>query len=218
ARNLVTALDLDARREITGSKRFDATLQALEPSREPSHDRARAESDHEGDGAKKGRKHQRVGALPRRQACNQAPAVREWDRNDTPGGRSHPPPGPTVVSRSGKRSSRSGQWLVGPTEQRQICAETLRQPVDRLLLRLRRRTRWGNKLGEDFAGNLELLTERTKARDEMPKQTRREHDQNEARHDGEIDLQIKPSHPSLPVDVRSPQNAGDAQSWTRANQ
>jgi hypothetical protein len=74
-----------------------------------------------------------------------------------------------------------------------------------------------NKLGEDFAGNLELRTERTKARDEVPKQARREHDQNEARHDGEVDLQIKPSHPSLPVDARSPQNAGDAQSWALAN-
>jgi hypothetical protein len=100
----------------------------------------------------------------------------------------------------------SGQWFVGAAEQRQIRAQALRQSVDRLLLRLRRRIRRGDKLGDDFAGNLELRPEWTNARDEVPKQTRREHDQNEACHDGEVDLQIKPSHPSLPVDTRSLQS------------
>jgi hypothetical protein len=51
-----------------------------------------------------------------------------------------------------------------------------------------------------------MLAEWANAREEVPKQSRREHDQNEACHDGEIYLQIKPSHPSLPVDRRSLQS------------
>src|SRR5262249_49074745 len=46
AGNLVAALDLDARGEIAGAKRFHAALQPLEPSCEPSYDRAGADGDH----------------------------------------------------------------------------------------------------------------------------------------------------------------------------
>jgi hypothetical protein len=204
--NLVAALDLDARGKIAGSQRLDAALQPLEPSREPPHDGAGAESDHKGDRAKEGRKHQRAGALPGRQPRNQPPPVRERYRNCGPGGRSHPTAAPTVATGSGKRPTRRGQWLVGAAEQRQVRAETLSQMVDRLLLRLRRRIGRGDQLSDDFAGNLELLAEWAKACNEVPKQTRREHDQDEARYDGEIYLQIKSSHPSLPVDAGSLQS------------
>jgi hypothetical protein len=47
-----------------------------------------------------------------------------------------------------------------------------------LLLRLRRGIGRGDKLSDDFAGDLELRPEWTNACDEVPKQTRREHDQN----------------------------------------
>ena len=83
--NLVAALDLDACGEIAGSERFDAALQALEASREPSHDRAGADSDHEGDGAEEGSERERAGALPARQPSNQPPTVGERYRNRGPG-------------------------------------------------------------------------------------------------------------------------------------
>src|SRR5499427_2430201 len=204
ARDLVAALDLDARSEIAGAKRFDAALQPLEPPREPPHDRASADGDHQRDGPKEGGEHERAGAVPGRHTCNQLTTVRQRYRNRGPGTRSHPTAAPTG---SGERLTGGGQWLVGAAEQRQIRPQTLRQPVDRLLLRRRRRIRGGDKLGDDFAGDLELLPEWAEAREEVPKQARREHDQNEASHDGEIHLQIKSSHPRLPLDAPSPQTA-----------
>jgi hypothetical protein len=107
-------------------------------------------------------------ALAGRQACHQPPAVRQRDRNRGPDRRSHPPAGPTVAAWSGERPAGSGQWLVGAAEQRQIRAQTLRQPVDRLLLRRRRRVRGGDKLSDDFAGHFELLAERAEAGEEVP--------------------------------------------------
>src|SRR5262249_20761009 len=206
AGDLVTALDLDARGEIAGAKRFDAALQPLEPSREPSHDGASADGDHQRDGPKEGGEHERAGAVPGPHAANRARPAGRGDRPGGPGSRSHPTAAPTG---SGERPTGGGQWFVGAAEQRQIRAQTLRQPVDRLLLRRRRRTRCGDKLGDDFAGDLELLAEWAEAREEMPKQACREHDQNEACHDGEVYLQIKSSHPRLPLDAPSPQTARD---------
>jgi hypothetical protein len=211
--NLVAALDFDARREIARPERFDATLQALEAPGETSHDRAGAKSNHKRDCSKEGREHKRPRSFPGRQPCNQPPSVREWYGHSRPGSRPHPTSGPTVVTGSGKRATGSGQRLVGAAEQRQIRAKALRQSVDRLLLSLRRRVRRGDKLSDDFAGNLEMRAEWANAREEVPKQSRREHDQNEACHDGKVDLEIKSSHPSLPVGARSP----GLQSWALAN-
>src|SRR5262249_58984748 len=92
----------------------------------------------------------------------------------------------------------------------QLRPSSLRQPVDRLLLRRCRRIRGGHKLGDDFTSDLELLAEWPKAREEVPQQAGREHDQNEARPDREVDLQIKSSHPRSPLATPSPQNAPDA--------
>jgi len=132
--------------------------------RSPSHDRARADGDHESDGPKEGGEQERAGAVPGRHACNQASAVRQRDRNRGPGSRSHP----TVATGSGERPTGGGQWLVGAAEQRQIRAQTLRQPVDRLLLRRCRRVRGGDKLGDDFAGHFELLAKWAETGEEVP--------------------------------------------------
>jgi hypothetical protein len=85
-----------------------------------------------------------------------------------------------------------------------------RGAADRLLLRRCRRIRGGHKLGDDFASDLELLAEWPKAREEVPQQARCEHDQDEACHDREVDLQIKSSHARPPLDTPSPQNARDS--------
>ena len=77
SRDLVAALDLDARAQIARSKRFDATLQSLEPSREPPDDGMGSEGDHEGDYPEEGREYARAGAAPERKACHQPPTVRQ---------------------------------------------------------------------------------------------------------------------------------------------
>src|SRR5262249_23320834 len=142
-------------------------LEALKSSREPSHHRPGAERDDEGDGSKEGGEHERAGALPRRQACNQASAMGERYRNGGPRRRPHPP-AVTVAAGSGKRPAGSGQWLVGAAKQRQIGAQTRRQAINRLLLRLRRGIRRGGKLSDDFPRDLALGPEWTNARDERP--------------------------------------------------
>src|SRR5262249_17805500 len=144
---------------------------------------------------KEGGEQERAGAVPGRHARHQAPAVRQRYRNRGPGSRSHP----TVATWSGERPTGGGQWLVGAAEQRQIRAQTLRQPVDRLLLRRRgRATAWwwrgcgrlrgGKKLGDVSASALERGGEGAKPRKEVPQRARREHDQDEACHDREVDL------------------------------
>ena len=60
-----------------------------------------------------------------------------------------------------------------------------------------RRTRAGNKLGNDFAGNLERLAEGWDARDEVPKQARRQHDENQTSHNRKIYLKVEPLHPNV---------------------
>src|SRR5262249_52590790 len=175
AGDLVAALDLDARGEIAGAKRFDAALQPLEPPREPPHNRASADGDHQRDGPKEGGEHERAGAVPGRQAPTRLTPARPRYRPRGRGGRPQPPAAPTG---SGERLTGGGQWLVGAAEQRQIRPQTLRQPVDRLLLRRRRRIRGGDKLGDDFAGDLELLAEWAEAREEVPKQPCRYHHPN----------------------------------------
>src|SRR5262249_57113508 len=115
--NLIAALDLDPCGEIAGPQRFDAALQALQSSREPSHHRPGAERDDKGDGSKEGREHERAGALPRRQACNQASAIRERYRNGGAPRRPHPPP-VTLAAGGGKRPARRGPWLLGAAQKR----------------------------------------------------------------------------------------------------
>ena len=51
AGDLVAAFDLHARRQRSGAERFDAGLQALQPARQPAHDRIGAERDHQRDRA-----------------------------------------------------------------------------------------------------------------------------------------------------------------------
>ena len=181
-------------------------MQALEPSREPPHDGAGTDSDHEGDGAEEGRERERAWALPARQASDQPPTIGERYRNSGPGTRAHPTSAATVASGSGKRPTRGGQRLVGGAEERQVRSQALGQAADRLLLRLRGGVRRWDKLGEDLADDLELWPEWTDTPDEVPKQTRREHDKNETCHDGEVDLQIKASHLGPAVDARSLQS------------
>ena len=62
-RDLVAALDLDARREIAGAERLDAGLQPLQPPRQAAHHRIgatatasamRAEKQHQPDGRMRG--------------------------------------------------------------------------------------------------------------------------------------------------------------------
>src|SRR6266508_1134822 len=171
-------------------------LQSLEPSSEPPDDRQGAEGDRERDGREKGRKHKRAGTLPRRHTRNEPSAIRQRYRNSGSGRRSQPPAGTTTLAGNRERATRSGQWLFVGAEQCQIRSKALRQPVDGLLLDLCRRIRRGNKLGDEFAGNLERLAEWWNARHEMPKQSRREHDEEQACHDREIYLKIKPSHPT----------------------
>ena len=52
-RDLVAALDLDARLEIAGAEQFDTRLQALQPARDAARDRKGGERDGERDRAKK---------------------------------------------------------------------------------------------------------------------------------------------------------------------
>src|SRR5262249_57332969 len=57
------------------------------------------------------------------------------------------------------------------------------------------------------AGAVKWRAEGAEAGKEEQRRARREHDQNKARHDGEVYLQIKSSHPRLPLDAPSPQTA-----------
>ncbi len=206
--DLVATFNLDPRAQVAGSERLDAALESLEPSGEPSDHGTGAESDHERDGAKECREHQRARALPRRYACNQPSAVRKRYRDRRSASRSQPPAGAAAATRSRKRLSRRCQRLVGAAEQREVGADALGQPFDRLLLSLWGRFYGGNELGDDLTRNLELLTERRKRSAEMPKQTCRDDHKDQACHDREIDLKVKPSHPSLPSRRRRDKNAG----------
>src|SRR6476469_5516483 len=69
--DLVAAFDLDPRGQVAGPKRLDAALESLEPSGEPSDHGTGAERDHERDGAKERREHERARAWPRWDACHQ---------------------------------------------------------------------------------------------------------------------------------------------------
>jgi hypothetical protein len=199
ARDLVAPLDPDARAQIAGSKRFDAALQPLEASGEPSDDGTGADRDHNGDGPKEGREHERAGALPKRKAGHQPPTVGQRNRNSAPRRRSLPTSGTTAGAGRRKWSTGCGQRLVGAAIECQICAEAPGQPVDRLLLHRERRIRHRDKFGDDFAGNLERLAERGNARAEMPEHARREDDEDQASHDRQIYLKIEPFHPSLSI-------------------
>ncbi len=88
----------------------------------------------------------------------------------------------------------SSERRIGLAKQRQISAEPPRQPIDRLLLNHARCIRRGHQFGDHSARNLERLLERENAGAEVPDQTRGEHDQKQARHDGEINLKIEASH------------------------
>ena len=178
AGDLVAALDLDARAQIAGAERLDAALQSLEPSGEPPHDRQRAERDRKRDASQESRKHERAGTLPMRHARDQPASVLERDRDRGPGGRSQPSADATTLAGGRQRTTGGRQRLLVGAEQCQIPSEPLRQPLDGLLLNLARRVRRRNQLGDELARELERLAERRNARDEVPKQARREHDQH----------------------------------------
>src|ERR1700704_4613656 len=173
-RDFVATFDLDPRAQVAGPEGLDAVLQPFEPSGESSHHGTGAERDHERDGPEECREHERARAWPRRDACHQPPTVGKRDRDRRSARRSHPAAGLAAATRSRKPTSRRCQTLVAAAEQRQVSADALGQPLDRLLLSLRRGIRRRDKLGDDLAGNLELLPEWRKRRAEMPEETCRD--------------------------------------------
>ena len=76
-RDLVTAFDLDAGREIAGAERLDAGLQALEPARQPAHHRIGADRDRERNAAQQQQQPDERRAVARRRPHHEPAAVRQ---------------------------------------------------------------------------------------------------------------------------------------------
>ena len=192
-RDLVTALDLDARRQIAGAERLDAGLQALEPARQPAHHRIGADRDRERNAAQHEQKPDERRAVARRRAHDEPAAVRQMHGPGRPLRSVNPSAG--VAQRPRQRRSGGGDKLARRIEQCDVgLAAALAMRSTAACCAARGASAAGSRTRDQLARHLEGLRGRRVLGAEPPDRAGDDHHQHQARDDRQIDLLVEPAH------------------------